>query len=257
MCIQSRFYTKMLDVSIIIPCYLQHSYVLNAVNSCLQQSVLPKDIIVILMDEQSKQLKSTLEQLSTIVRCFKTERMLLPAARNFGIKQSSSSYILPLDADDWIEQNFLEKIARCINSAIDIVYSDYIIYREQEQVRRIVPNTVLKVSFLNKKHPFILATTLFTKQMWKDVGGYNEDFIYGFENWEFFYRAFLFEKKFVKCNDAVFYYRHGNNNINGTRANNHKSLIEQQFRDFYPADFEIKVNKQKQPLIRLNFVVGE
>lgn len=245
------------DVSIIIPCYLQHSYVLNAVTSCLQQTILPKEIIVVLMDDTSKQLRPSLEQLSGAIRCFEADRMLLPVARNFGIKQSSSSYILPLDADDWLEPTFLEKITQYLTPSVDIVYSDYIIHREQEQVRRIVPNTVLKVSFLSKKHPFILATTLFTKQVWKDIGGYNEDFIYGFENWEFFYRAFLFGKKFTKCNDAVFYYRHGNNNVNGLRANDHKHIIAQQFKDFYPLDFEVGNNKTKQPCIRRNFAVGE
>jgi glycosyltransferase involved in cell wall biosynthesis len=102
-------------VSVIIPCFNQGEYVDQAVDSVLKQSF--QDFEIVIVNDGStdpftiSHLQNYSRQKTTVVH---TDNQGLAAARNNGIRQAKSEYILPLDADDKIGATFLEKGSRHI-----------------------------------------------------------------------------------------------------------------------------------------------
>ena len=193
------------DVSVIIPCYNQSEFVQDAVQSVLDNSIRPCDILVLLMDEKSWELRSTLEGLSPIVRCSISKRQSLPAARNSMIRRLGTNYVIPLDADDKLPPNFIRQVLRSLPA--DAVYVKSHTFGDIDEIWD-NPNEVT-LDWL-KDDNRIPNTALIKVDAWRAVGGYNENFSFGYEDWEFWLH--ICKRKFVfkKChNTHLLYRRHG------------------------------------------------
>jgi glycosyltransferase involved in cell wall biosynthesis len=85
-------------VSVVIPCYNQGHFLSDAIESVLNQTHRPLDIVVI--DDGSTDGTSDVAARYPEVRCLRQQNMGLSEARNRGIKESLGSYLIFLDADD-------------------------------------------------------------------------------------------------------------------------------------------------------------
>lgn len=86
-------------ISIVIPAYGQATYLLDAIDSALDQTV-PCEIIVI-NDGSPDQTKEYAESYKDRgVKVVNQVNKGLASARNTGIMNATGDYILPLDADD-------------------------------------------------------------------------------------------------------------------------------------------------------------
>ena len=234
-------------ISIIIPCYNQSNYLLEAIDSCLIQTQLADEIVVVLMDEKSWALQEQLENLG--VKCLIKSRLSLPAARNLAISKTTSDYIVPLDADDLIPPNYIEEVSKV---DADIVYVNANFISDKINRMNKAPDEVLLRHFIGM-HPKIGVTNLFKKQMWKDIGGYNEDFTYGHECWEFWYRAFFLGKSFKKCHTTYYIYKQYPTNGRAYIARDNFQIIRKQLKELYPGDFEVISRRNIPPKERKNF----
>jgi len=88
--------------SIIIPCYNYASYLPRAINSAINQSGDDFDIIIIDdgSTDNTKELVNRFLAKNDKLRYFYQVNKGAAAARNLGVKKSSSKYIVFLDADD-------------------------------------------------------------------------------------------------------------------------------------------------------------
>lgn len=114
-------------VSIIIPCYNQAEYVGESIESALKQTYENLEIVCIndgSTDNSSEVIKSYAEKYKNIVFLDEKTNRGVCCARNMAIAASSGEYILPLDADDKIEPQYVEKAARVLhnNPKVGIVY---------------------------------------------------------------------------------------------------------------------------------------
>lgn len=87
-------------VSVVIPCYNHADYLAAAINSVLQQTYSPVEIIVV-NDGSTDNTEAVARQFEKIKYVFQ-ENAGLSAARNTGIAHSSGQYLVFLDADDWL-----------------------------------------------------------------------------------------------------------------------------------------------------------
>ena len=97
-------------VSVIIPCYNQGFFLQEAVESVLEQTYQDFEIIIIndgSTDAATVALLKNYKQPRTTV--IHTNNQGLASARNNGINIAKGKYILPLDADDKIGKNYLQK----------------------------------------------------------------------------------------------------------------------------------------------------
>lgn len=95
-------------VDVLIPCYGKAAYVKEAVQSCIDQTRRPDAIRVLLMDSESIAMKEELESLSELVICEESGQLNASAARMRMADGTDAEWIVFLDADDFLEENFIE-----------------------------------------------------------------------------------------------------------------------------------------------------
>ena len=111
-------------ISVLITNYNYSSYIQRAIESVLNQTVRPHEIIV--YDDGSTD--SSIELIKMYpVRLISGEHRGVAYSRNRLLRQATGSHVLILDADDWIELNMLETAIAKINSnsGIRAIYCNY------------------------------------------------------------------------------------------------------------------------------------
>ncbi|MGL4662338.1 MAG: glycosyltransferase family 2 protein [Culicoidibacterales bacterium] len=200
-------------VSIIIPSYQGEAYISRSIDSALQQTYTNIEVLIIddgSTDNTKSVVKSYIEN-DKIQYIYKANGGLSDA-RNVGVSHAQGEYIYFLDSDDWIENDYIEKM---INSALknnsDIVLSSIIMTDGKEETLRSdtflneiqdenVRNFYTPIHF----HP-IMQNKLFKASLIKDnamlfpLGLYYED-VY------FFVQAFEKASVVSRCPSAHFYY---------------------------------------------------
>lgn len=98
------------QVSVIVPVYNVEKYLYNCLNSLEVQTL--KNIEIIVIDDgsldQSVQISDAFAAKDSRFRVFHKKNEGLAAARNEGLKLARSKYIMFVDSDDWVEQDFCE-----------------------------------------------------------------------------------------------------------------------------------------------------
>jgi glycosyltransferase involved in cell wall biosynthesis len=112
-------------VSIIIPCYNAEQWIAEAINSALEQTYSPIEVIVI-NDGSTDNSLEVIKSFGSKIRWASGPNRGGNHARNRGFELSSGKYIQFLDADDYLlppkietQVNFLEK------TGADVVYGDW------------------------------------------------------------------------------------------------------------------------------------
>ena len=103
-------------ISVIIPTYNAGKYLMNAVNSIINQTIGFDNIEVIILDDCSKdntrdiinELDAEYENINPIL--FKENSGSPSKGRNVGIKEANSDYIMFLDQDDSYKEDICEKL---------------------------------------------------------------------------------------------------------------------------------------------------
>ena len=193
-------------VSIIIPCYNQGGYLTEAIRSVQQQTY--QDIEIIVVDDGSddqETLRTLKDDHGPKTRVLRTENQGLSAARNYGISEARGTYILPLDADDMIGDGYVEEAVRVLDKYPEIG----IVYCEAEHFgvrggRWDLPEFSLEGILWGN---IIFCSAVFRKRHWEEVGGYNINMVYGWEDWDFWLTLIQLNLKVYKIPRIYFFYR--------------------------------------------------
>ncbi len=169
-------------ISVILPCYNAHAYLGRALDSIRAQTFRDFEIIVINDGSTNPDTLAYLQTLGDDVRLVCQENLGLPGARNTGFREALGAYVLPLDCDDWIEPTFLAKAIALLEADPDRAYAFAHIALEGNEagVLRKTYNFFEQL-FLNHV-PYCI---FIRKQIWQQVGGYDESMRRGCEDWEF------------------------------------------------------------------------
>lgn len=120
------------EISVIVPIYNMESRLSVCVNSIIQQTF--QNFEVILIDDgstdHSAELCDRFCEKDARISVIHKENAGLPKARETGVSASKGKYICFIDSDDYVEQDYLEKLYSTITSEnCDIVccgfYTDY------------------------------------------------------------------------------------------------------------------------------------
>ena len=123
------------SITVIITCHNYEYLLTEAINSVLQQSTTPNEIIIVNdRPDQSTKCQQVLEQHKwTNFKCVQTDFGDPLKAREAGFLASSSKYLCFLDADDKLGKDYLRKgLERFANTHAAVIYSD-LEYFEAEQ----------------------------------------------------------------------------------------------------------------------------
>lgn len=215
-------------VSVIIPCYNQGIYLNEAINSILSQTY--QNIEIIVVNDGSTDL-NTIFLLNKIVdpaiKVINIKNGGVSKARNVGISQSSGQFILPLDADDWIDRSFIEIALEKFkeNSQIEIVGSG-VEYFGNICLKEMLPKYSTKQHLLQN---LFFNTSLFKKSSFDRVKGYDESFLIGWEDWDFYLRLISKVEQVFIIPEFLYHYRIKKVSRNANIINEIKQKLEQQF----------------------------
>ncbi len=98
-------------VSVVIPCYKQAHLLPEAIESVLQQTHAPVELVVV--DDGSPDNTEEIALSYRGVRCVKQSNQGLSGARNSGFRASRGEYVMFLDADDRLTPQAVEAHLRC------------------------------------------------------------------------------------------------------------------------------------------------
>lgn len=118
----------------------------------------------------------------------------LPSARNEGIRMAKGEYILPLDVDDTLHPEYLEKTVN---------QGDIVTTACNMNGQRWLPSPTVTLERL-KEVNLVIACSLFKREIWERIGGYDENLVDGLEDWDFWLRAVMAGYQ-VKIIDEMLY----------------------------------------------------
>ncbi len=137
----------------------------------------------------------------------------LNTTNNIALKLSSGKYIIRLDADDYLTEDALRKMANILedNQNLVMVFPDYFEIDKDNQVIGQVQRHDFDNEVTLFDQPAHGACTMIKKEILLEVGGYDESFNRqdGYDLW---LKILHGNYKFKNINKPLFYYRdHGNN----------------------------------------------
>ena len=123
-----RHLLKTETISIIVPIYNVENYLKSCLDSVMSQTF--KDFEVLMVNDGSTDNSATICQAyaecDSRFRYFEKENGGLSDARNYGLDRAQGSYITFLDADDFLFENYLEKLYQASRlSDSDILIGGY------------------------------------------------------------------------------------------------------------------------------------
>ena len=113
--------------SIIVPVYNVERYIKTCLDSIIAQSFSDFEVIIVddcSPDNSIKIAETLVGTDSRFIITHHTQNRGVVAARNTGIEKAIGQYIVFVDPDDWIEQNFLFLLNTCIaeNKRPDLIF---------------------------------------------------------------------------------------------------------------------------------------
>ena len=234
-------------VSIIIPCYNQSEFIADTINSVKKQHFTDYEIIIIndgSTEQGAVQFLNKFNDVDTIV--LHIENSGVSAARNHAIKHSNGEYILPLDADDCIDELFLYETVAILDTMPEIEA-----VRTGVKYFGAINNEEILPVYSRRRHllqNLFFNTTLFRKSSFLNVGGYDEQFLIGWEDWDLFLRLIENEKQVYTIERPYYFYRIKLSSRNADLLGVKKQKAEQQL---YKKYFETYLHYFPEPLSQL------
>jgi glycosyltransferase involved in cell wall biosynthesis len=176
-------------VSVIIPVYNAGAYLRQALASLDAQTY--RDFEVVIVDDGSTDAR-TLAVLDAArarpnLAVHRTPNQGPARARNTAIERARGTYVLPLDADDYLAPAFLARTVPVLDAEPDvgIVYTWVGLVGDHYGVWRTGGFSLEELLSRCTIH----VCSLYRREVWADVGGYDPRFVESCEDWDFWLSA--------------------------------------------------------------------
>lgn len=247
-----------MKVSIIVPIYnIKIKLLEKCIDSIINQSL--KDIEIILlndgssMNEIDKLCKKYLSNDSRVIYINKCNEGC-SKTRNLGVKLAKSKYIIFIDADDYIEQNMVEKLYTQIEKEkSDVCVCGYFLENNKILLREILPIKNIKDLESALKDGDIFGypfNKIYKKNIILDNGILFPEDIHMSEDLVFNFKYFYYCKKISIIDTALYHYLKS-----GTGASANKYKYKERFKAIdYMSDFYKQYSKQDKKSSIIQFI---
>ena len=176
-----------LKISVIIPVYNRADVIGRAVDSALNQTIKPIEIIVV-DDGSTDDPEKVLKNYGDKIRFIKQSNTGPSAARNHGISVAEGDYIAFLDSDDaWLPDKIERQVSMIISEEISFIITDSNGFPGSSQKATTFQKSIF-ADLLKQKYPFVkncfemlveqnfihLSTVLIEKKWFIEAGGFDE-----------------------------------------------------------------------------------
>ena len=161
-------------ISVIISAFNEEKYIGRCLRSLLKQNISDDLYEIIVINDASEDrtdfaLKLFCDPRKSIIKVLKNEENLgLPSSLNKAINFSNCEYLVRVDADDWVSQDFLKILYSFLenNSYMDAVACDYFIANDKEEI----------LERKNCSEDPIACGVMFRRKQIVEIGMYDEEF---------------------------------------------------------------------------------
>lgn len=214
-------------VSIIVPVYNTEKYLAECLDSVVAQTY-PNIEIVCINDGSTDDSLSVLEEYAkkdSRIKVLTQKNSGVVAARNNAIEQAAGKYILPLDSDDKISQDCVEKLLRMMDETGCSIAAPSVRFFDARHGRYFLPKPTRRNMALQN---CIVNCALFEKKDWEEYGGYDARFAKGIEDYDFWWNFLQDGKTIARTHDVLFFYRVRSTDISRTQQTSvhHGNLIQ-------------------------------
>lgn len=191
------------DISIVIPCFNSGETLPQTLESVRAQTLKPLEVILVDDGSTDPMTVALIDSLTDIMVVRKANGGL-PSARNAGFAAARGQYILPLDSDDWLEPEFLEKVYAALVGQKEAAFAFAIARLEGEASGVLRKNYNFFEQLFFNQLPYCL---LMPRRIWQEVGGYDETMRKGYEDWDFNIRLGAKGYYGLAVQEPLFHYR--------------------------------------------------
>ncbi|HNX87637.1 MAG TPA: glycosyltransferase family A protein [Paludibacteraceae bacterium] len=243
-------------VSVIIPVYNSELYLAETLESVLI-STYP-NFEVIIMDDGSTDKSMEIAQNHALqdarIRCFVQPNAGASVARNHAIGLSHGKYILPVDSDDTISNNYIEEAVKVLENKpeVKVVSREASFFGEKTGRWNFPP---FSYNLLARRN-LIDVCSMYRKADWDKTGGYCEE-ITGREDWDFWISLFKTGGEFVRLPINGLNYRIRSGSKRVKTRNLKKELIDMlniRHKAFFYRELKGKLHYQRTHSRKLNII---
>lgn len=202
-------------VGIIIPTYNVEQYIFRGIESCINQTYLNIEIIIVddgSTDSTYEIAKSYARQDDRIVT-YKQKNFGVSSARNKALEICTSDYVIFLDSDDWLELDTVEKLINHLpNSNENVLVSAdtyFAYFREDDIFKEKSPYIMNPIEMssddallFTSKHPYKLCSSCYKLFSMNVIRKNNLRFEQNIKHGE----DGLFVFEYLKCIDKFIYF---------------------------------------------------
>lgn len=192
-------------ISVVVPCYNQAEFMDECLQSVLDQTYQDWECIIVNDGSPDNTENVALEWTAkdNRFRYLKKENGGLSSARNAGIESAKGEWILPLDCDDKIGNQYLQLASAEFKKNYTIIYCEaeyFGIKKEQWNLPVYNYDYILNGNI-------IFCSAFFKKTDWTNTDGFDENLVYGKEDWDFWLSILDENKQICKLDYIGFFYR--------------------------------------------------
>lgn len=171
-------------VSVIIPVYNMEKYLAETISSVLVSTQQNFEIVIVDdgSTDDSQKVAMAFAEKDERIKFFIQKNSGASVARNHAIRMTSGKYILPLDADDLIGKEYIEKAAEVLEKQqnVKLVVSRSVFFGEKQGEWEL---PAFSLRLLARKN-LMNNCSMYRKSDWEKAGGYCEE-MRGREDWDF------------------------------------------------------------------------
>jgi glycosyltransferase involved in cell wall biosynthesis len=233
-----------MKISIIIINYNKADYLNDSINSALKNQSESCEVLIV--DDGSTD--GSIEIINQFkshsnVRVLLKENEGVIKTRNKAIKEALGEYIIQLDGDDVLEDNFVESAVKEMSQdkSIGIVYGSTSFIGAKNGVWDLGEYKLEKQLYTNQ----IVITALFRKSDFLKTDGYDVLFNEGYEDWDFWMSIIGLNKKVVQLSVPSLKYRI----LEGSRNHSITKDVEIKLRkSIYKKHFQLYLSNFHDPI---------
>lgn len=239
-------------ISVIIPVYNTEQYLAQCLDSVLGQTFHDIEIICVNdgSTDNSLQILTQYAKRDNRIMVINQQNSGVVAARNNAIAVAKSDLIFPLDSDDFIAPNALEKMYECFKSGCgDIITCRVMLCGNQSGEMRLHKPTKFNMARDN----CLVNAALFRKSDFVACGGYSPKYYTALEDYDLWLNLiFNHNKQIYRVPEILFYYRIKNkaDSRNWQHRTEHRELVRQMYRQYNKMRPFIILNKIRNHIIK-------
>lgn len=231
-----------MKISVVVPLYNQKEYIADCLDSILNQTVLPLEVLVINDGSTDGSDLIAKHYSSSLIRVINQVNKGLSSARNTGIMNAKGDFVLFIDSDDMLLENAVEEIGKALDTVdmTDLRYGDAIApsfkcFGLSSEEIILMDNPRLEDFKIGNR---IGSCVCVSRQAMLEMGGYSPKMLHGYEDLHLTVNLLTKRYKILTLPKVLWLYRVKENSMALTAKDHHKELLDQINYDFPEAKLD-------------------